>query len=209
MRNLWALLFCCALSSLVLAQNTSSTSSSPWRYPNIYRGDKATATAAPIEISVGYSYLRTNGSPGHCGCFHMDGGSTEVAIHLYRWFSNVADVTGERSGSVNGGSQGLSLVSYTAGPRFTYPIHHCYAPFAQALFGGVHSFDSYFPVASGPAGAANSFAMLVGGGLDLRVKPWLAIRPVHADYFLTKLPNGINDRQNSLRLSVAVVLRLW
>ena len=139
----------------------------------------------------------------------MDGGSTEVAFHLYRWFSGVADLTGERSGSVNGGSQGLSLVSYTVGPRFTYPIHHRYAPFAQALFGGVHGFDSYFPVASGPAGAANSFAVLVGGGLDLRMKPWLAIRPVQADYFLTQLTNGVNDRQNSLRLSAAVVLRLW
>jgi hypothetical protein len=152
MRNLWSLLLCCVLSSLVaLAQNTSSPSSSPWRHPNSYRGDKATATAAPVEISFGYSYLRANGSPDQCGCFHMDGGSTEVAFHLYRWFSAVTDLTGERSGSVNGGSQGLSLVSFIAGPRFTYSIHNRYAPFGQVLFGAVHGFDSYFPVASGSA----------------------------------------------------------
>jgi peptidoglycan-associated lipoprotein len=81
----------------------------------------------------------------------MDGGSTEVAFHLYRWFSAVTDLTGERSGSVNGGSQGLSLVSFIAGPRFTYSIHNRYAPFGQVLFGAVHGFDSYFPVASGSA----------------------------------------------------------
>ena len=210
MRNLRALLLCCALPSLVvLAQNTSRPSSSPWKYPYTYRGDQATAVAAPIEISAGYSYLRANEGPGQCGCFYMNGGNAEVAFHFYRWFSGVADLTGERSANVNGGGQGLSLVSYTAGPRFTYPIHHRYAPFAQALFGGVHGFDSYFPVASGPTGAANSFAMLVGGGLDLRVKSWLAIRPVQADYFLTQLPNGVNDRQNNLRLIAAVVLRVW
>jgi hypothetical protein len=209
MRNFWSLLLCCVWLSLAgLAQNTSQPSS-PWRYPYTYRGDKATAIAAPIEISVGYSYLRANQGPAQCGCFNMNGGSAEVAFHTYRWFSAVADLTGERSGSVNGGPQGLSLASFTAGPRFTYPVHHHYAPFAQALLGVAHGFDSYFPVTSGSTGAANSFAMLAGGGLDIRIKSYLAIRPVQADYFLAELPNGANNRQNNLRLSVGVVLRLW
>ena len=206
MRNFWILLLCCAwLPEIALAQNISSTSSSPWRYPYTYRGDKSAAIAAPVEISLSYSYLRANQGPGQCGCFNMNGGSAEVAFHVYRWFSAVADVTGEHSGSVNGGPQGLSLFSYTAGPRFTYPIHHRYAPFAQALMGGAHSFDSYFPVTTGPTGAANSFAMFTGGGVDIRMKSWLAIRPVQADYFLTRLPNG----RNNLRLSAGVVLRVW
>lgn len=212
MRNLWTLLLCCALLPITaLAQNTSTSgqSSSPWRYPYTYRGDKAAAFAAPIEVSVNYSDLRTNESPGQCGCFSINGGSTEVAFHTYRWFSAVADMTGERTGSVNGGSQGLSLISYTAGPRFTYPIHHLYAPFTQALFGGVHGFDSYFPVTSGSTGAGNGFAMLAGGGLDIRVKPYLAIRAVQTDYFLTHLPNGVNDRQNNFRLGAGIVVRLW
>lgn len=213
MRNFWTLLFCCALlPQVAAAQNTSQTtgpSSSPWRHPYTYRGDKAKAMAAPIEIFVGYSYLRANADPGQCGCFPMNGGSTEVAFHTWRWFSAVADLTGERSGSVNGGQHGLSLVSFTAGPRFTYPVHRRYAPFVQTLVGGVHGFDTYFPVTSGPSGASNSFALLAGGGLDIRMKSWLAIRPIQADYFLTQLPNGVSNRQNNLRLSAGVVFRLW
>lgn len=204
MRKLWTLLFCCALFSAPgLAQSGSlqGKQSAP--------RDTAAAIAAPVEISVGYSALRTNADPKQCGCFFMNGGSTEVAFHAYRWFSAVADLTGERTGEVNGGSQGLSLVSFTAGPRFTYPIGARYAPFVQALFGAAHGFDSYFPVASGPTGAANGFAMLAGGGLDLRVKSYLAIRPIQVDYFLTQLPNGVNGRQNNLRLSAGLVLRFW
>lgn len=186
MRNLSTLLLCCALLPMAAAaaQNASpstssstsaptvsastspsSPSTSPWRPPYTYRGDKAATIAAPIEIYIGYSYLRANQGPGQCGCFNMSGGNTEVAFHTWRWFSAVADLTGERANLVNGGPQGLSLVSFTAGPRFSYPIHHRYTPFVQSLFGAAHGFDSYFPVTSGSTGAANGFAMLAGGGL--------------------------------------------
>jgi len=205
-RNLWILFLSC--SCLLLAASAQNTSS-PWRYPYTYQGDKATAVAAPVEISLGYSYLRANQGPGQCGCFNMNGGTAEVAFYIDHGLSAVADLTGEHSASVNGGPQGLSLVSATAGPRFTYPIRRRYAPFAQSLFGVVHGFDSYFPVTSGTTGAANSFAMLAGGGLDIRMKSYLTVRPIQADYFLTHLPNGLNDRQNNLRLSLGLVLRLW
>lgn len=210
MRNFWTLLLCCAVLSLAAtAQNTSqaaNTSTSPWRSPYTYNGDKTTAIAAPIEISVGYSYLHATANGGGLS---MNGGSTEVAFHTWRWLSAVADLTGERAGSVNGGPQGLSLASFTAGPRFTYPVHPRYAPFVQSLFGAVHGFDSYFPVTSGSTGAATSFALLAGGGLDIRMKSWLALRPVQAEYFLTRLPNGRDNRQNNFRFSAGLVFRLW
>jgi hypothetical protein len=63
----------------------------------------------------------------------MNGGSAEVAFYVDRGFSAIADFTGEHSANINEGSEGLSLVSYTAGPRFTYPVHRHYGPFAQAL----------------------------------------------------------------------------
>lgn len=204
MRKLWTLLFCCALFSLPgLAQDNTVSGK------GLASRDTTAAIAAPIEISAGYSSLRTNANPGRCGCFFMNGGSTEVAFHAYRWFSAVADLTGARADKVNGGPQGLSLVAFTAGPRFTYPVKGRYAPFAQALFGAAHGFDSYFPVASGSTGAANGFAMLLGGGLDFRLKHYMAIRPVQIDYFLTQLPNGVSSRQNNLRLGAGLVLRFW
>lgn len=222
MRILRTFFLCCSLMPLVaVGQNTpdvdgantgagshAQTSSRQAPYPYAFRGDKGPATSAPIEIAIDYSYLGANESPGQCGCFALNGGSAETAFHLYRWFSAVADLTGERSGDVNNGSQGLSLVTFTAGPRATYRVGH-YAPFAQALFGGAHGFDSYFPVTGKSTGAASGLAMIAGGGLDIRTNSHLAIRAVQADYLYTQLPNGTDNRQNNLRLSAGLVLRLW
>jgi len=212
MRTIGTLFFCCmmaafaAVASLTAtAQSSSSRTPAPSPYV-AYSGDKTTAITAPLEISIDYSYMYTNAGNVN---FSTNGGSTEAAIHAYRWLSGVADLTGERTGSIHGGAHGLSLVSFTAGPRFTYPIHHRYAPFVQTLFGVAHGFDSYFPVTSGSTSAVNGFAMLAGGGLDIRLGSYWAIRPIQADYFLTQLPNGLDNRQNNLRISAGVVLRIW
>jgi len=45
------------------------------------------------EIAVDYSYMRANATPGQCGCFNLNGGSAEVAVHAYRNFSIVGDIT--------------------------------------------------------------------------------------------------------------------
>jgi hypothetical protein len=49
------------------------------------------------------------------------------------------------------------------------PNHTHYQPCGQALFGGVHGFDSYFPAPVGrlPTSYDTSFALTVGGGLDI------------------------------------------
>lgn len=204
MRKVWVLSIYLLLSSVpCMAQNRVGAKKDP------APGDIHSGISAPLEISVSYNSVRSNANPAQCGCFFMSGSSAEVAVHVYRWFSAVADVTGARAGRVNGGPQGLSLVAFTAGPRLTYPVKTRYAPFGQALIGAAHGFDSYFPVASGSTGAADGFAMLFGGGLDVRVNPYLAVRPVQVDYFLTQLPNGVSSRQNNLRLGAGLVLRLW
>lgn len=71
-----------------------------------------------------------------------------------------------------------------------------------------HGFNSYFPVSAGPTGAATDFAMIAGGGLDIGIARHIAIRPVEADYLLTRLPNGVNGNENNFRLSAGVVLRI-
>jgi outer membrane immunogenic protein len=206
MRNFGILLLWCAsLLAVASAQNTSSASP----YPSAEQKDRNRFVAAPVEIFAGYSNLRANQGPGQCGCFNMNGGSIQASFHVNRGLSAVADLSGEHSGSINNGPEGLSLISFTVGPGFTYPVHRHYALLAHALFGAVHGFDSSFPVASRITAATNSFALIAGGGLDIRLKSRLAVRPIQADYLLTHLPNGLNNRQNSLRLSAGVVLHFW
>jgi peptidoglycan-associated lipoprotein len=186
-----------------LAQSTGNSAGAPDR--PIARGTQS--DVALLELDFAYSYLRANANPGQCGCFNLNGGNAEAALHLYRGFSVAADFTGESTASVNNGGQGLSLISFTAGPRLSFALHRRFVLFAQGLFGAAHGFNSYFPVAAGPTSNATDFAMIAGGGFDVRIARHFAIRPIEADYFLTKLPNGVNGTQNNLRLSAGIVLR--
>jgi peptidoglycan-associated lipoprotein len=205
MRNSRILLLCCAIVPCAALAQSAST---PAGAPNSSSTGSTQSYLAPLEIAVAYSYVRSNANPGECGCFNMNGGDVEAALHVYRWLGLAADFSGENTANVNHGGRGLSLISFTAGPRISFASHHRLAPFAQALFGAAHGFNSYFPVAAGPTGAATDFAMIAGGGFDVRIARRLAIRPIEADYLLTKLPNGVNGTQNNLRLSAGLVLRI-
>jgi hypothetical protein len=165
------------------------------------------------QAAVNYSFMRANAAPGNCGCFNLNGGSTELAVRAYRNFSAVFDLTGEHAGATSIPGQALSLLSYTGGPRFSYPLHRGgrirMIPFVQGLVGAVHGFDGQFPNhAANLSSSAIALAILVGGGLDLEFSRRLAVRVGQVDYGLNQLPNNANNSENLLRVSAGVVLRL-
>lgn len=165
------------------------------------------------EVALDYSYMRANATPGQCGCFSLNGGSSEAALHVYRNFSVVADITGDHAGTTSVSGQSLSLLSYTGGPRFSYPLHRTQrtriTPFVQGLVGAVHGFDAPFPNGSASlTTSANALAILAGGGVDIAVSRRLSIRAVQLDYGLNHLPNNANNSENLLRVSTGVVFRL-
>ena len=71
------------------------------------------------------------------------------------------------------------------------------------LLGGIWTTEGI-----GDSSSENSFAMTAGGGIDFKVSRHVSIRPVQAEYFLTKVPDGLNNRQNNLRIGAGVVVRL-
>ena len=165
---------------------------------------------APLEISFNYSYARSNAAPGQCGCFNMNGGSSEVAFHAFRALSVVADLTGERAAIIGANAgDGVSLVAFAVGPRFSHRfVGGKFTPFVQGLVGAVHGFDGLFPGSNDSLfGAANARAVMAGGGLDLTINRHLAIRAIQADYLRTQLPNGQGNEQNLLRAGAGIVLR--
>jgi hypothetical protein len=171
------------------------------------------ATEPRLETSFSYDYARANAGPGQCGCFNMNGASMEVAVHAYRGFSAVADLGGEWAPSMGAATgTGLSLSTFTVGPR--YSLHFAgprlarYTPYMQGLVGGARGFGSIFPGPNGVQGSADSLAVLTGGGLDVRLNSYLALRPIEADYLRTQLPNGASNEQNLLRLGAGLVLRV-
>lgn len=136
------------------------------------------------EFFAGYSYLRTN--VANTG-INANGGSASFAINPNRWLGLVADF-----GGYNG--SGLTTVTYLFGPRFSYRSKSPVTPFAQVLVGGAHATN-----------AGNSFAMTVGGGLDLKADSHWSWRMVQAEYLMTRFNDGINNQQNNARISTGIV----
>jgi hypothetical protein len=50
--------------------------------------------------------------------------------------------------------------------------------------------------------------MTAGGGIDFKVSKHVSVRPVQAEYLMTRLPNGLNNRENNLRIGAGITLRL-
>jgi len=162
-----------------------------------------------IDFAVMYTALHANAPVGGCGCFWMAGGTGEIAFPIWRNFSALAEINGEHTGNIPGSNVGLSLVNGLGGLRVRIPTHTLFQPYGQALFGAVHGFDSYFPAPPGklPTSDDTSFAMALGGGVDLAVSKHVWIRAVQVDYHYSELRNLQGNRQNQIRLSAGIVFR--
>jgi outer membrane immunogenic protein len=162
-----------------------------------------------IDLTVMYSELRANAPVGGCGCFWMAGGTGELSFPVWRNFSAVMEAGGQHTGNIPGANVGLSLVTGMGGLRRRFPTRTKFQPFGQALFGGVHGFDSYFPAPVGklPTTYDTSFAMAIGGGVDVAVSRHVWLRILQADYYYSELRNVQGDRQNQFRLGAGIVFR--
>lgn len=157
-----------------------------------------------LELYGGYDYVRYNASPKINGVppsesFSANGASGQIVFNASKWVGLVAELSGYALAR-----QGLNTthqVSYLFGPRINLRRGR-FTPFTQVLLGGVWAEDGI------TLGSVNAFGMTAGGGLDVRVSKHFAIRPVQAEYFLTKFPDGSDNRQNNFRFSAGIVLRL-
>jgi outer membrane immunogenic protein len=162
----------------------------------------------PIALSLNYTAMIGNAPPGTCGCFLLNGGSSEELFHVWRNIAAVAEVSGNRAAQVPLSQQGISLITYMGGPRHSVRATRRLTAYGQFLIGGVHGFDTYIPRDDAqPTGAANSMAYAPGGGFELGVNGWLSFRVIEAQYLITHLPNDINADQHSVRINSGVVFR--
>ena len=166
-----------------------------------------------VEVSLAYSPTEANAPPGHCGCFFMNGVSAEGNFRTYRAFTTVVDVTATHTGNLVNTGQPFSMIMATGGIRLNYRIggerFYYFKPFVQGLAGMAHGFDSAFPSKSGfIEPTANSFALLVGMGLDYKYRRHLSFRVIQADYGYTRLPNLAGNDQNLLRISSGIAIHL-
>jgi hypothetical protein len=89
----------------------------------------------------------------------MQGGKAEFSAAFTRGFSVIGELAAQHVNGINSANQDLGLVTYLFGPRFSYRKYRGFTLFGQALIGGVHGFDAYFPNPNGSAVTPDAFAM--------------------------------------------------
>jgi opacity protein-like surface antigen len=157
-----------------------------------------------MELYAGYDFLHTNVNSQSGGVYShetykLNGGGGQLIYNLNDRFGLVSELAGYAL--ISGHIQPAAM-SYLAGPRLTLRRGRV-TPFVHTLFGGVFSKDGI-----NNTGYTSVFGMAIGGGADVRVNRHVAVRPLQAEYFLMKFPDGANNRQNGFRYSTGVVFRL-
>jgi opacity protein-like surface antigen len=165
----------------------------------------AQETAPKFDVFAGYSYLQANPGVSGVDSFHLHGGSASVAYNYNTWLSAVADFGGYNNGNVLSTGASGTLSTYLFGPRVSYRHFRRITPFGQVLFGAGHANSSAFKTTT----SENTFAMSVGGGVDYKLFDHFSIRPVQADYLMTRFGVGTmgTQTQNNVRLSTGFVFR--
>jgi len=111
-------------------------------------------------------------------------------------FKHVLGITGDFSGVYKSKRTNSSVHTYTVGPVLTARLP-VFQPFIHALFGGA-------TISSGGA-TSTSFAMLLGGGLDIGLRKGIGLRLVQADWLMTQFGNETQDHQG--RVSAGLVIK--
>jgi opacity protein-like surface antigen len=161
----------------------------------------AAQDGSKFEGFVGYSYVRfmppsSSGAPS----FGLNGGSGSISYNPFPILGVVADVGFYHTGSAAGVPVTLNIASYMFGPKVAFPLGR-FTPFAHALFGAVHG------AAAAPgfgSTSGNNFATTLGGGLDVKIAPHLAVRLIQADYMLIRDSAG---NWSMPRISAGIVFR--
>ena len=156
-----------------------------------------------FETYVGYDYMRENATndithvpPSQS--VNGNGASGQLEFNATPWLGVVGDLGGYAV--ARNGFATTHQISYLFGPRISFRGGRV-TPFAQVLLGAVWASDAIV------LGSKTAFGTTAGGGIDVTLSRHFAVRPLQAEYFLTKFPDGANNRQNNFRYSAGIVFR--
>lgn len=167
------------------------------------QGQKA-APQREVDVAVTFNAQRSNLTPGQF--FWRQGGSFELSAQAYHGLGIAMNIAGLEAGNILGTGINLDTLTTTFGPRYTWHRRRL-AFFGQGLIGESHAWNTLIPQTGGAVSTYNTFALQVGGGVDLRLSRRFAIRPIQADWIHTQFPNSTTNVQNNLRLGAGIVCR--
>jgi hypothetical protein len=164
-----------------------------------------------VETNFSYAYIRF-APEGVAPTFHANGGHFQFIYNFNNWLGVVGDFGGYSAGGIRAYGYSSNIANFQAGPRLSFWKKSRVNPYIQGLFGGAFisaNPDLSFVVPPGAnrlvlESSVTKFALLAGGGLDIRLARHVALRAFEADYFYTKLPNPVftpENMTNNLRVS--------
>jgi hypothetical protein len=178
-----------------------------------------------VELFLGYSYLRgvPTLSPGN-RMVDLNGGNASITFNVTHYLGLVGEFGGYNNTQLNLTGPGAnppgivdsggSAYTYLFGPRLSYRRYDRITPFAQALFGGAYASSVTLSGCTGsactPLPQQNAFALVAGGGLDIRLTRHVSLRAVQAEYMMTRFNDpttNASQQQNDLRLGTGLVFR--
>lgn len=160
----------------------------------------------PVPVAeVGMNFSFANIHPGSgSSSFTSPGGSGTFIYNVNQTFSAVADLGGYHNAS--GANYDPTTFTYLFGPRVSIRKSRA-TPYVQSLFGGARQWTSFADPVTGLTPPHNGFAAAFGGGLDVRLKDHILVKPFQVEYLMTRVTNpwSIDGTQNSVRYTAGVV----
>ena len=159
---------------------------------------------APLAVSGQFQFTHANAPPGQCGCFWMTGGGAEIHRSFTQAWGAAIDVYYAENGQINNTDEQISVFNALAGPRYTYHTYNRYTPYGQALAGVSRVGSNYYAYKTGET----ALAAQAGIGVEVWLTKHISAVPFEADWVFSRAVNGVNTRQNNLRVGVGVVYRM-
>jgi hypothetical protein len=169
-------------------------------------------------------------SAGLLPSFNANGGNAQFVYNFKKGIGVAFDFGAVNKGELNRQAINTTVLNFAVGPRYTFRFHESrFQPFVEALFGGAYSTAStqvdilggevvnphVFPPPINPnlpfetrfVTSRTGDAILLGGGLDIKINKHVTFRPIGADYYMTRLPSlltGNRHDANNFRYSAGV-----
>ncbi|HKV24883.1 MAG TPA: OmpA family protein [Candidatus Acidoferrum sp.] len=168
--------------------------------------DSAPGRLTPrYEVGGMFDYANFNPGGGFSS-FNNLGGSGSFTWNPTSWIGLTEEVGAMNyKRQVAGVSSSGTLSTFLFGPRVNWRHFNYFVPFAELMVGSAHAGASL----TGNS-AANAFALMAGGGVDVALTKNLAWRFAEIDYFMTAF-SGDNlspgGRENNFRVGSGLIYR--
>ncbi len=177
MRNLLLIVFMFMLATPVLAQEQSR------------------------KYEIGWNVL----SYARQGSVNLYGGDLSFTAHATPRLGIVADVAIHKTTTT---PVDLTITAYRFGPRFYVQRTSRIRTFGEVLVGGVRVTGSSSSISGGTttttSASSNGFSLAFGGGIDIGIRPWFALRAPEFDYSYHHF-SGIGS--NGMRVGLGILFR--